>query len=322
MKNLYIGVDVAKSKLDLCVFDGKKTDYLTIFNNEDSIKGFINYLQNNYSKTVFYFGYEATSNYMNTLKKVISDFGYKQILINPFTMSHYLKHLDSRQKNDKKDSFGIAKYIHSLSDEDFKTSFNQDSLLFKKYNTTRKLLEKIATQLKNLMSSQKDISSPALDDLIITLQKQIKTIRKQLEKISADLMYQLYPQTKTIINEIKGVGISLLLELVPIFLNSKGYTLSQLQSYVGLSPRKFESGTSVKKKESMSKRGFSTIRQKLYLSSMTGIRFNEHIKNKYQRLIEKGKEKMVALVACMCHLFRAIFIKFNRYEFELETVCC
>jgi transposase len=313
MKNLYVGVDVAKSKLDICLFDGVKSDYLTILNNEDSIRGFIEFIQTDFKGYKFYFGYEATSNYMNTLKKVISDFDYKQILINPFTMSHYLKHLDSRQKNDKKDSFGIAKYIHSLSDEDFRTSFNQDSLLFKKYNTTRKLLEKISTQLKNLMGSQKDIKSTVLDELIMTLQKQIKTIRKQLEKISADLMYQLYPQTKTIINEIKGVGVSLLLELVPIFLNSKGYTLSQLQSYVGLSPKRFESGTSVKKKESISKRGFSTVRQKLYLGSMTAIRFNEHIKNKYQRLIENGKEKMVALVACMCHLFRAIFIKFNRY---------
>jgi transposase len=322
MKNLYVGVDVSKSKLDICIYDGVKTDYLTILNNEESIKGFIEFLKNDYSKYSYYFGYEATSTYMINLKKILSIYDIKQILINPFTMSHYLKHLDSRIKNDMKDSFGIAKYIMTLNKDSFKTSFNADSLHFKKLSATRNLLEKLSTQLKNLIHSQKNIESPELDNMINELKENIKNIRKKIEKMSCDLMYKLYPQTKEIISNIKGVGSSLLLELVPIFLNAKNYTLNQLQCYVGLSPREFQSGSSISKKGKMSKRGNSLVRKKLYLSAMVAIRFNQIIKQKYQRLIDNGKSKMVALVACMCHLFRAVFIHFNKYEFENETVLC
>jgi transposase len=185
--------------------------------------------------------------------------------------------------------------------------------LFRKYNTTIDLLTKISTQLKNLVKSQKDISSDSLDLVIKELQLEIKNVKKDIEKIAIKLMNEIYPQTIKIKEDIKGVGNSLLLQLVPIFIQSKNYTLKQIQSYIGLSPKLFESGSSIKKKEVMSKKGNSLVRKMLYMNTMVAIQYNEIIKDKFNNLVEKGKEKMVALVACMCHLLRAIFIKFNAY---------
>ena len=68
----------------------------------------------------------------------------------------------------------------------------------------------------------------------------------------------------------------------------------------------------VKKREAMSKRGSSLVRKLLYLSAMSALRFNEIIKEKYNRLVATGKNKMVCLVACMSHLLRAIYAKFNQ----------
>ena len=41
------------------------------------------------------------------------------------------------------------------------------------------------------------------------------------------------------------------------------------------------------------------MRSALYMAAMTAIRWNPDTKAYYQRLRTKGKEKMVALVACM-----------------------
>lgn len=312
--NLNIGIDVSKSKLDICLLRGSKVDYLQILNNHESINGLFVYLEDTYKKDSFRFGYEATNNYMNFLREDIDKKGYLQTMVNPYQMSHFLKHLDLRDKTDKKDSLGIAKFISQMKKDDFKTTYNSNQLLFKKYNTTLSLLSKISTQLSNLVKSQKDIVSVELDDLISKLRSTIKSIKKDLEKLATKLMYKLFPQTIKIKNDIKGVGDSLLLQLVPIFLNSKNYTIKQIQSFIGLTPRRIESGTSIKHKEVMSKRGNSEVRKNLYLSSMVAIRFNDVIKEKYERLIINGKEKMVALIACMCHLLRAVFIKFNEYS--------
>ena len=64
----------------------------------------------------------------------------------------------------------------------------------------------------------------------------------------------------------------------------------------------------------MSKKGSVLVRRNLYLSSLSAIRYNDIIKEKYNRLIKSGKIKKVALGAVMAHIFRAIVFKFNEYN--------
>lgn len=313
MRKVFVGIDVAKDKLDISItLDGYKYDPLQILNNESSILGFFDYLKATYKKSELFFGYEATSNYMHVLQKLLHEHNFKQIMINPYMMSHYLKHLNSRIKNDFSDSVGIAKYIQTLNQDDFKTVFNQDNKTLTKYTSTINLLRKLDTQLTNFIHSQKENPIEYLDTLLCALKLKIKETKKSLDKEAEKLLKELFPHVIELQKQIKGVGYSLLLELIPIFLKSENYTLKQLQSFVGLSPRIFESGSSVRKLEAMSKRGRSLVRKLLYLCTMSAIQHNEIIKEKYTRLVSNGKNKMVALVACMSHLFRAVYVKFHQ----------
>ena len=141
MRKVFVGVDVAMKKLDISIsVDGQKYDTLQILNNEASILGFFDYLKNTYKKSDFYFGYEATSNYMHILQKLLHVNNFNQIMINPYMMSHYLKHLNSRKKSDTVDSIGISKFIQTLDHEDFKTIFSQDDKNLKKYTSLLDLL--------------------------------------------------------------------------------------------------------------------------------------------------------------------------------------
>lgn len=313
MRKVFVGVDVAKDKLDISItVDGLKYDPLQILNNESSILGFFEYLKNTYKKSEFFFGYEATSNYMHVLQKLLHENNFKNIMINPYMMSHYLKHLNSRKKSDLADSVGIAKFIQTLEQDDFKTTFNQSDKTLHKYTSAINLLRKLNTQLSNYIHSQKENPIDSLDSLLTLLELSIKNTKKSIEKEAEKVLKELFPHVIELQKEIKGVGYALLLELVPIFLKSQNYTLKQLQSFVGLSPRVFESGTSVHKKEAISKRGSSLVRKLLYLCTMSAIQHNEIIKEKYLRLVSAGKNKMVALVACMSHLFRAVYVKFHQ----------
>jgi len=313
MRKVFVGVDVAKDKLDISItLDGLKYDTLQILNKEGSILDFFVYLKNTYKKSDFYFGYEATSNYMHVLQKLLTQNGFSHIMINPYMMSHYLRHLNSRKKTDILDSVGIAKFIQTLDQEDFKTVFNQSEKSLRKYTSTINLLRKLDTQLSNFVHSQKDNPIPLIDLLIVSLRAKIKEVKKELEKEAEKVLKELFPHVIELQKQIKGVGFALLLELIPIFLKSHNYTLKQLQSFVGLSPRLYESGSSVRKKETMSKRGSSLVRKLLYLSTLSAIRHNEIIREKYLRMVASGKNKMVSIVACMSHLFRAVYIKFHQ----------
>ena len=48
------------------------------------------------------------------------------------------------------------------------------------------------------------------------------------------------------------------------------------------------------------------------MGTMTAIKVNEIIKKKYERLVESGKKKRLALTACMAHLLRAIYFKYQK----------
>lgn len=312
-KAVFVGVDVSMDKLDISItLDGLKYDSLQILNNDKSILGFFTYLKSTYKKANFFFGYEATSNYMHVLQKLLSENDFKQIMINPYMMSHYLKHLNSRKKDDVTDSKGIAKYIQTLQGDDFKTVFNQNEKTLRKYTSSINLLRKLDTQLRNFIHSQKLNPDLFLDDILLTLKNKIKEIKKDIEKEAKRILIDLFPYVQKINDEIKGVGYALLLELIPIFLKSSQYNIKQLQSFVGLSPRTFESGSSVSKKNSVSKRGDSLVRKLLYLSAISALRNNQIIKEKYDRMVKSGKPSMVALVACMSHLFRAVYVKFHQ----------
>jgi transposase len=98
----------------------------------------------------------------------------------------------------------------------------------------------------------------------------------------------------------------------------------QLSSYVGLSPRIFESGTSVKGKARICKMGMSRIRAMLYVCSWSAIKCNKACKELYQRLLGQGKSRRLALIAVANKLLKqtfAIATKGTFYEekFLLKT---
>ncbi|MBK8195983.1 MAG: IS110 family transposase [Lewinellaceae bacterium] len=62
----------------------------------------------------------------------------------------------------------------------------------------------------------------------------------------------------------------------------------QLGFFIGICPRVFQSGSSVKGKNKICKLGMSHIRQLLYLCSMKAIKVNKSCQALYERLIANG----------------------------------
>ena len=81
----------------------------------------------------------------------------------------------------------------------------------------------------------------------------------------------------------------------------------KLSSYIGLCPRIFESGTSVKGRARICKMGMSRIRAMLYICSWSAKRCNKACRELYERLLAKGKAKKLALIAVANKLLKQAF---------------
>jgi len=81
----------------------------------------------------------------------------------------------------------------------------------------------------------------------------------------------------------------------------------QLSAYFGMSPRQYQSGTSIHGKGHICKMGNPYIRSLLYICAVSSLRHNKPCKDFYDSLIARGKPKKVALVAVANKLLRILF---------------
>ena len=78
----------------------------------------------------------------------------------------------------------------------------------------------------------------------------------------------------------------------------------KLVAFAGLTPPHFESGSTVHRYTRISRMGSSAIRRILYMPCLSAIQQKVIIRSFFQRLVERGKPRKAAVVACMGKLLK------------------
>jgi transposase len=303
-----IGIDVSKDTIDCCLLILNEPYYHNYKNNED---GFFELLSLYHNFKVGYIGFEATGNYHKKLEKYLYDNGVSPFILNPLKVNNFTKSLNIHGKTDKSDSYAIAlfllkndlrEYLSFPTREYFKPIITSITLIEKQIRQNKNLIHSIDLypETSELLNEVRDISS------YLTLTK------NRLEKNAIKLLYEKCPEAKEIKAEISGVGDKLMLYLIPyIYDNFDKFTLKQINAFFGLNPVSYQSGTSVYKRDKLSHKGDSNVMKVLYMASVSAVRNNDVLKEKYTRLKNNGKHSKVALMSIMSHLLRAIVIKLS-----------
>lgn len=88
---------------------------------------------------------------------------------------------------------------------------------------------------------------------------------------------------------------------------TKFETASQLCSYVGITPTIRQSGSSVRGRSRISKVGNKKLRNLLFLCSFSACKHNKACREIYDRIVNKGKSKKLALIAVSNKLLKQAF---------------
>lgn len=125
------------------------------------------------------------------------------------------------------------------------------------------------------------------------LKERIQLLNRQENEIKADIAQvinqdsELKKEVDTI-SSIPGVGV---LTAVIILAETNGFDLirnkKQLASYAGFDVKEKQSGTSVKGKPRISKKGNRSLRKAMYLPAITAVKWDENFKNMYVRIVSK-----------------------------------
>ncbi len=298
---LFVGIDISKLTFDAAYFINSRSIHKQFSNN---LKGFGEFsLWINKSKKEVYTCLEATGIYSFDLAHYLLQQKIKVMVVNPIITHAFSKLELNRNKTDKADAQLIARYCeHVVLTGNYTNKSYQpkgaDYEAIQRLVTRCDQLEKSKTQENNrLEASANKQASRSIKRLQKAIDNEIVRVRKNIADIVKN--NQNLRQQVDLLTSINGIGertawsILAYIGDINFFSNSK-----QLASYAGLTPKITQSGTSIDK-SSLSKLGHKRLRKSLYMPALVAIRHNPILSTVYERLVNQGKPKKVAIVAVM-----------------------
>jgi len=172
------------------------------------------------------------------------------------------------------------------------------------------------TMAKNQLHAEQAEAEPhpgsvtRIKEQVVFLNKQEAEIKKELLALSRqDTQVQ---ESIKLLCTITGVGS---LTATTVLAETNGFELirnkRQLTSYAGLDVKEKQSGTSVKGKAHISKRGNRYLRKAMHLPALTAIRHDDRFKAIFARLVSKHGIKMKAVVAVQRKLLEMMYIVYK-----------
>ena len=307
----FIGIDISKRDFYAC-FD-EVTEPVRFSNNEVGIDKFIDEIKKRkMKKTNTMIGLESTSRYHLPLCIIGTHYGYQVKIINPIITSQQNKLNIRCVKNDRADSRTIR--FCTVRGKGYVFQDTTEDLVIKNLVRQRYLMVHFQSDLKrkqqDIEYKEKYIKTPITDvnnDLERYISKKVKELEQQIELHNSD--------QQVLLQSIPGIGKVTSAVLVAEIGNiSKFKYPKQLVGFIGIDPRVKESGTSIKGKGYITKRGNRIIRKTLYNAAMAAMQRPNMFYDFYHKKVSEGKPKKVALVAVMRKMVHVIFAVWKRGE--------
>ena len=308
-KQIYIGIDVSNTTLDICVRQEHSLESFVINNQTKDIKRFFK----PYANKALIIGMENTGRYNWSLYEALAGTTHKVFVISPLHLKKSMGLI--RGKNDKVDAERIACFIEkhhndlkpwkgsSVSIQKIKILLTERTFRIK----NRSQLRKQQLDYSKMRNLGLDRSLSKLNEqLILQLDKQIATIEEQIEAV-INSNEVLQKQAK-LIKTVPGVGKVLCWIMLS---KTEGFTTidnpRKMACYSGVVPFDYQSGTSIKGKNRVSIYADKSVKSVLHLAAMSAIRLKNDLRQYYQRKVAEGKNKMSVLNAIRNKIIHRIF---------------
>jgi transposase len=313
-----VGIDVSKDSFMACICSrdqqGKSTfSEVGDFKNEKTgFNQFVKWVRKSgQSLEGVNFLMEATGVYHERLALHLDKLGFEVNVVLPNNAKHYFKSLNIKTKTDKVD----ARVLSQMAVERTHRKWHAPDHVYRDLrNLTRFYvqLQEQKTAFNNLKHSKEeaaDVQAKIIrinKELVAHLDKQIKEVASEIERVCKS-NHELWGKISNLLT-IKGVGLITIATIVGETLGfNETRSGKQLASYAGYDVIQRESGSSVKGKTRISKKGNRYIRNALYFPAMVCCRFNPQMKENYLRIIQRKESKMVGQVAIQRKLLLLIY---------------
>ena len=157
-------------------------------------------------------------------------------------------------------------------------------------------------QVSGILVAEKNRLGRATPEVRPRLEAHISWLKQELDDLDTDLRQRIqhspvWREKDDLLRSVPGVGPQVSLTLLAYLPELGTLNRKQIAALVGVAPFNRDSGPHRGKRSVWG--GRATVRSTLYMGALVASRRNPVLREFYQRLLEAGKPKKVALTACM-----------------------
>lgn len=322
-----LGIDVSKDSLSVCFSQTDTEQRVTIKgtrtfeNRARGWKAIETWLQRFRKQLELPFSIvmEATGVYYEGCGFHFKEHGYEVSVVLPNRSKNYARSLNIKTKTDMVDACILAQMGLERALPSWK-GIGGTLRTLKRLCREQEALQQTRTAVMNQLHAHAH-SHQAEKSIVNRFQQHIKFIEKQIKMIQQEIQEVCArdPDLQKRIDNIccvKGLG---LLTVVTIIAETNGFDLienkNQVVSFAGYDVVENQSGTSIRGKARISKKGNAHIRRALHFPAMTAAQHEPKFKMLYERICQRNpKSKMIGMVAVQRKLLVLIYTLYKKNE--------
>jgi transposase len=285
----FVGIDVSKANLDVACWTSK--EYKRFGNEPKGIQYLIEWLKTLQPELIVL---EATG---GLELPFVAELAYAKMpvaVVNPRRIREFARSIGQLAKTDKLDAKVIAHFGAATHPEAKKLPTEEEERLTALMTRRRQIIEMLTAE-RNRLHSARFAMKERIETHIAWLEKELKDLDDEIAKF----IHQspIWKEKDKLLRSVPGVGSITSATLLAMLPELGTLNRQKIAALVGVAPINKDSGKRQKKRRVFG--GRANVRSVLYMAALSASKYNPRIKSFYDHLVSKGKEKKVALTACM-----------------------
>jgi transposase len=285
----YVGIDVSKDSLDIAVLGEEQV--FQVDNTPGGIAQLVEGMQEIQPELNVV---EATGGYQRGVVQALLEAGLAVAVVNPARVRQFARACGLLAKTDKLDAQVLAVYGQRVQPRRYESKSEAEKHLSALLVRRRQMEEMLKAEQNRLRTISQSLRG-SVERIIACLKEEKNSVDGRIQQCIAK--QEAWQERSEILGSAPGVGMITTATLLADLPELGKLDRKKIAALVGVAPMNFDSGK--RRGYRKTKGGRTEVRSVLYMSTLVATRYNPLIRAQYQQLLKRGKEKKVALTACM-----------------------
>jgi transposase len=290
MEQIFVGIDVAKDRLDIHVRPSSES--FTVARDGEGLAALVDRLKQIAPALVVL---EATGGFEITVAAAVGSAGLPLAVVNPRQIRDFARATGKLAKTDSLDAAAIAHFAQAVHPEPRPLPDAQAQELGELVARRRQVIEMMVAERNRGRQLQSKRLKKRIERHLDALQKELTEIENDLDESIRGT--PIWRESENLLKSVPGVGNATARTLLADLPELGTLGRKQIAALVGVAPFNRDSGTWRGQRTVWG--GRAGVRATLYMAALVASRRNPVIAAFYRHLRSAGKPAKVALTACM-----------------------